>query len=82
MVCHNEQHLCCKPGGVIGISQHNYDLNEKTSEEKHELLNKEKKFLKIVNKSVSLIDGHYTLNLSFREDDMLPCNVLEVQEKV
>lgn len=54
------------------ISQYNRDFNEKTSKEKLEMsfTKEDKRFLAIANGSVSLIDGHYILNLSFRKDNV------------
>ena len=56
------------------INQYNHDFNEKASEEKREHSIEDKRFLEIASKSVSLIDGHYTLNLPFRKDDVLMPN--------
>lgn len=57
------------------ISHYNHDFNEKTSDERREPSIEDKRFLEIANNSVSLIDGHYTLNLPFRHDDVqLPNN--------
>lgn len=52
------------------ISQYNQDFSERASEEKRELSFENKRFLKIANESVSLINGHYNLNLPFSRDDM------------
>lgn len=49
------------------ISQYNHDFNEKTLEEKRKPSIEDKRFLEIANNSVSLTDGHYTLNLPFKE---------------
>ncbi|KAK0134727.1 hypothetical protein N1851_029616 [Merluccius polli] len=56
------------------INQYNHDFNEKASEEKREHSIEDKRFLEIASKSVSLFDGHYTLNLPFRKDDVLMPN--------
>ncbi|KAK0141927.1 hypothetical protein N1851_020398 [Merluccius polli] len=56
------------------INQYNHDVNEKASEEKREHSIEDKRFLEIASKSVSLFDGHYTLNLPFRKDDVLMPN--------
>ena len=53
------------------VNQYNHDFNEKASEEKREHSIEDKRFLEIASKSVSLVDGHYTLNLPFRKDDVL-----------
>ncbi len=56
------------------ISQYNHDFNEKASEEKLEMSFEDKRFLKIVNESISLSDGHYTLNLPCKKDDVIMPN--------
>ncbi len=56
------------------ISQYNHDFNEKASDEKLEMSFEDKRFLKIVNESISLSDGHYTLNLPCRKDDVIMPN--------
>ncbi len=38
------------------------------------MLFEDKQFLKIVNESISLSDGHYTLNLPFRKDNVIMPN--------
>lgn len=49
------------------ISQYNMDFNEKASEEKRELLVEDKRFLEIMDSSAVLKDGHYSLDLPFRQ---------------
>ncbi|KAM4533987.1 uncharacterized protein steap2 isoform 2-T3 [Odontesthes bonariensis] len=57
------------------ISQYSHEFNEKTADEKREHSIEDKKFLDIANNSVSLIDGHYTLDLPFKDDNVkLPNN--------
>ncbi len=56
------------------ISQYNHDFNEKASEENLEMSFEDKRFLKIVNESISLSDGHYTLNLPCKKDDVIMPN--------
>lgn len=56
------------------ISQYNHDFNEKASDEKREMSFDDKSFLKIANESISLLDGHYTLNLPFRKNDVIMPN--------
>lgn len=65
------------------ISQYNHDFNEKTSEEKRELSVEDKRFLEIANSSVLHIDGHYTLNLPFRKEDVqMPNNRLIAMQRL
>ena len=52
------------------VNQYIHDFNEKASEEKREHSIEDKRFLEIASKSVSLVDGRYTLNLPFRKDDV------------
>jgi hypothetical protein len=56
------------------VNQYIHDFNEKASEEKREHSIEDKRFLEIASKSVSLVDGRYTLNLPFRKDDVLMPN--------
>lgn len=51
-----------------------FDFNKKASDEKREMSFDDKSFLKIANESISLLDGHYTLNLLFRKDDVIMPN--------
>lgn len=51
------------------ISQYNQDFNEKTSEEKLEMSREDVKFMNIMDKSVKLKEGHYCLDLPFRNDN-------------
>ena len=49
------------------VSQYNTDFNEKASEEKRELSVEDKRFIEIMNSSAVLKDGHYNLDLPFRQ---------------
>ena len=51
------------------ISQYNTDFNEKSYEEKYNISVEDKRFMKIMNDSVKLQEGHYILR---KYDDTLP----------
>ena len=57
------------------VQQYNQEFSELACEEKSEHSFEDKRFLKIMNESVTKRDGHYELRLPFRRDDVcLPNN--------
>lgn len=51
------------------IKQYNHDFNERTSEEQLEMSREDVKFMKIVSSTAELKNGHYCIDLPFREKD-------------
>lgn len=57
------------------VSQYNTDFSEKSYEETKEMSMEDKRFMKIAEDSAKIVDGHYSLRLPFRKDDVsLPDN--------
>jgi len=51
------------------VKQCNHDFNEVTSKETEEMSREEIQFLDIVNHSTKIIDGHYCLDLPFKQEN-------------
>ncbi|XP_046339933.2 uncharacterized protein LOC124121032 [Haliotis rufescens] len=49
----------------------NYDFPEKAAEERKEMSQEDKEFMKIVTNSIHKEDGHYVVNLPFRDKDVI-----------
>ncbi|KAL4009415.1 hypothetical protein ACER0C_003267 [Sarotherodon galilaeus] len=63
-------------------SQYNYDFNEKVTEEKG-LSREDLKFMKIMEKSATMEDGHYCLKLPFKKDKIkMPNNFSIVKQRL
>lgn len=55
--------------------QYGYDFNEKDAEDKMEMSREEARFIEIMEQSVKLQDGHYSLKLPFKpKEGVLPNN--------
>lgn len=63
-------------------NQYSQDFNERSSEEKG-VSREDIRFLKIMDESTQLQDGHYSLKMSFRKDQlMLPNNLSMVKQSL
>lgn len=63
-------------------NQYNHDFNERSSEEKG-MSREDIRFLKIVDESAQLQDGHYSLKMPFRKDQLtLPNNLSMVKQRL
>lgn len=59
-------------------SQYNYDFNEQASAEQEEMTREENKFVKIMESSAQLQNGHYTFQMPFKGKDVSMPNNLGV----
>ena len=65
------------------VSQYNQDFNEKTLEEKHEMSREDLKFMEILDRSTCMLEGHYSMDLPFKEDDIImPNNRCIVEQRL
>lgn len=65
------------------VSQYNTDFSEKSYEETKEMSMEDKRFMKIAEDSAKIVDGHYSLRLPFRRDDVsLPDNRLVAEQRL
>lgn len=56
------------------ISQYNQDFNEKVLEERQEMSREDLRFMEILEKSASIQNGHYYMDLPFKVDDVTMSN--------
>ena len=63
------------------ITQYNTDFVEKSYEDKKEMSIEDKQFLKIVEDSATMVDGHYSFKLPFRSHDVSLPNNRQVAEQ-
>jgi len=61
--------------------QYLHDFNEKMSEDKEEMSREEAKFMEIMEKSVSFKNGHYSLKLPFKNNDVVMSNNLNIAKQ-
>ncbi|KAK0146738.1 hypothetical protein N1851_013945 [Merluccius polli] len=65
------------------VSQYNQDFNEKSLEEKQEMSREDLRFMKILEKSTCIQDGHYCMDLPFKVDDItMPNNRCIVEQRI
>ena len=65
------------------ISQYNQDFNEKSLEEKQEMSREDLRFMKVLEKSTCIRDGHYCMDLPFKVDDItMPNNRCIVEQRI
>ncbi|KAL0175038.1 hypothetical protein M9458_031006, partial [Cirrhinus mrigala] len=62
-------------------NQYNHDFNERVMEEKG-LSREDKKFMDIVERSITLKDNHYQLKLPFKKDVRLPNNFSVAKQRL
>nr|XP_055059768.1 uncharacterized protein LOC129443292 [Misgurnus anguillicaudatus] len=61
--------------------QYQHDFSEKLSDDKEEMSQQDKRFMEIMEKSVSFKSGHYSLKLPFKEKDLAMPNNLNVAKQ-
>ena len=65
------------------INQYNNDFNEKASNDQEEMSREEKKFVEIVESSVQLKEGHYTMKLPFKKENVtIPINLYVAKQRI
>ncbi|XP_041365661.1 uncharacterized protein LOC121380763 [Gigantopelta aegis] len=85
-----EQYPCYRGNGaVVAIGCNGTTINKllifqkKRKDDKKEYCQKDKKFVQKVNKSIKLIDGHYEIDLPFRDENVkLPNNHDHAKERM
>ncbi len=63
------------------IAQYNTEFNEKAYDEKREMSREDKQFMKIVDESAKIVDGHYSLKLPFKNQDVSLPNNRQIAEQ-
>ncbi|XP_034073841.1 uncharacterized protein LOC117547324 [Gymnodraco acuticeps] len=65
------------------VKQYNHDFNENTSKETEEMSREDKQFLNIMNHSAKTTDGHYCLDLPFRQENpSMPNNRCVAEQRI
>lgn len=63
------------------MNQYQNDFNEKASDYKPEMSLEDKRLVKMAENSITLLDGHYSLNLPFKKDDTVMPDNLHIAEQ-
>lgn len=62
------------------VDQYNHNFNKRNSEERG-MSREDVRFLKVMNESVQLVNGHYSVKMPFRRDQVaLPNNLCVVKQ--
>lgn len=56
------------------VQQYNHDFNERSAEEQTEMSREDVNFMNIVSSTAEMTEGHYCIDLPFRQDCFLPKN--------
>ena len=65
------------------VKQYNQDFSERASNETEEMSREEARFLDILKHSAKMKDGHYCLNLPFKQDDpIMPNNRCIAEQRI
>lgn len=65
------------------VKQYNHDFNEVTSKETDEMSREEIKFLDMWNHSIKMTDGHYCLDLPFKQKNpSMPNNRCIAEQRI
>ena len=79
MSCHTVNRTSVAKLEDLIIQQYNHDFNEKLDDK--EMSIEDKRFIKIAEQSITLKDGHYSLDLPFRKERPVMPNNYQVAEQ-
>jgi hypothetical protein len=82
----NGVHVSVNRTSVLEEQLHQYfnqDFSERLADDKQELSRDDHRFLELADKSVHMVDGHYVLDLPFKDDSVtMPNNRSQAEQRV